>query len=493
METMTPERCVTEFVGSISRVNELIDSMNSDMDEESDRRAPIDFREFAPDEFYFFCARWLLGQVSNTPAKKKYTGYSLSFDAEELLKFVLLLIEGKIQLESPEVSPQPNSRNEMKKSTKVKEIKQLKNEVTYLLNIHSGTKEFIPAELEQMIGSASSDEARRRRLKVDPDIPDEIKARSLQKIDEENDRKAARYCRAVLNLPWSEPPKQEYNLQEVKQKLDKEIYGLEEVKERLVEEVAVQNRRGRANGNRLCLVGPPGTGKTFISSCIAEALDRPFVKFSLAGFTDATKLTGTDSHWNNASPGVIADRLQRAGRKDPVFLLDEIDKVKSGHQGNMGDPASALLEILDPDQAENFEDNYLDLELDLSQVLFIATANSRDPIIAPLKDRLEFVEFEGYSEAEKFEIARDYILPEVEQKTGLREADMELDEEAIRRIAEVSGPSRGLRQLKKNITTICRKAVTRSEKEGKLLKVTPGFIDRLFESADESQVGFCLE
>ncbi len=261
------------------------------------------------------------------------------------------------------------------------------------------------------------------------------------------------YLDLLLDLPWEKYTKDNFNLQKVKKVLDKDHFGLEKVKERILEHLAVLKLKGDMKAPILCLVGPPGVGKTSLGRSIAAALKRKFVRMSLGGLHDESEIRGHRKTYIGAMPGRIIQSVRRAGSGNPVFILDEIDKVGKDFRG---DPSSALLEVLDPEQNTTFHDNYLEVEYDLSKVLFIATANSLSTIQPALLDRMEIIEISGYSLEEKVEIAKRHLIPQQRKEHGLEARQVRLGAPTLRKIVQEYTRESGVRSLNRQIAGVMR-------------------------------------
>jgi ATP-dependent Lon protease len=288
------------------------------------------------------------------------------------------------------------------------------------------------------------------------------------------------YLQTMVSLPWGEYTKDDLNLKRAQKVLDKNHYGMEKVKERILEYMAVLNLRGDLKSPILCLYGPPGVGKTSLGRSIADAMKRKYVRVSLGGLHDESEIRGHRRTYIGAMPGRILKNIQKAGSSNPVFILDEIDKVTQNTVN--GDPASALLEVLDPEQNTTFHDNYLDLDYDLSKVLFIATANNLSTIPTPLLDRMEVIEVSGYITEEKIEIARQHLIPKEKDNTGLAaNKKLTFTKEAIEKIIEQYTRESGVRQLEKQINKAFRKLALKVTQDGTLPyeKITPTEIEDL--------------
>ncbi len=262
------------------------------------------------------------------------------------------------------------------------------------------------------------------------------------------------YIDWVLSLPWEDKTQDKLDITEAERLLDQDHYGLKKVKERILEYLAVQALVKKLKGPILCLVGPPGVGKTSLAKSIATATGRKFVRLSLGGVRDEAEIRGHRRTYIGALPGKIIQSLKKAGSNNPVFLLDEVDKMSTDFRG---DPSAALLEVLDPEQNHSFNDHYLDLDYDLSDVMFITTANSLHAIPVPLQDRMEIIALPGYTEWEKLAIANNYLVPKQKENNGITAVDLDMRDDTIRAIVHHYTKEAGVRSLEREIATVCRK------------------------------------
>ncbi|NQX95273.1 MAG: endopeptidase La [Erythrobacter sp.] len=302
------------------------------------------------------------------------------------------------------------------------------------------------------------------------------------------------YLDVLLGLPWGKKSRVKKDIAKAQEILDADHYGLEKVKDRIIEYLAVQARTNKLKGPILCLVGPPGVGKTSLGKSIAKATGREFVRQSLGGVRDEAEIRGHRRTYIGSMPGKIVNNLKKAGTSNPLFLLDEIDKLG---QDFRGDPASALLEVLDPEQNDKFQDHYLELDLNLSDIMFVTTANSLD-LPQPLLDRMEIIRLEGYTEDEKVEIAQRHLIAKQVKDHGLKDGEFELTEDGLRDLIRFYTREAGVRTLEREIARLARKSLRKIlEKEATSVTITPENLGefagvRKFKhgvSEDEAQVG----
>ena len=272
------------------------------------------------------------------------------------------------------------------------------------------------------------------------------------------------YLDFVTSLHWKKEEPKDIELDNAMEVLDREHYGLKKVKKRIIEQLAVMSLNKKQSGSILLFVGAPGTGKTSIGKSIAEALGREYVRISLGGVRDEADIRGHRRTYIGAMPGRIMDGMKKAGTSNPVMVLDEIDKLASSYNG---DPASALLEVLDPEQNNTFTDHYMNVPYDLSDVLFVCTANSLDTIPGPLLDRMEVIRFTGYTALEKFSIAKDHLIPKAKKKAGISEDNLIIEDETIKALINGYTMEAGVRGLKKQISALCRHAAVELVKNNK--------------------------
>ena len=342
--------------------------------------------------------------------------------------------------------------------------------------------------LQAEMGNESTPEKKdlleKARMKKWPEDIEKFFYKEADKLDQLNQNSPdynvqLNYLQTLVNLPWGEYTEDDMDLKRAQRILDRDHYGMEKVKERILEYIAVLSLRGDLKSPILCLYGPPGVGKTSLGKSIADALKRKYVRVSLGGLHDEAEIRGHRRTYVGAMPGRIIKNIQKAGSSNPVFILDEIDKVTQNTHN--GDPASALLEVLDPEQNGAFHDNYLDVDYDLSKVMFIATANNLGTIPRPLLDRMEVIEVSGYITEEKYEIAKRHLIPKEKENTGLNDKKLTFNKAAIEKIIEQYTRESGVRQLEKQVNKALRKLAFKKAEAGELPyeKITPTEIEDL--------------
>ena len=343
-------------------------------------------------------------------------------------------------------------------------------------NIDKNQREYyLREQLKAIHAELGDDEDEREALaqKIkNKGMPEEIEEKALKEIARMDKMSSSspeytvirNYLDWLIDLPWKEETKDTEDLKDAVKILNDDHYGLEKIKERITEYLAVLKLTGSLKAPILCFVGPPGVGKTSIATSVARALGRKFVRMSLGGVKDEAEIRGHRRTYVGAMPGRIIYGIKNAGSINPVFLLDEIDKLSSDMRG---DPASALLEVLDPAQNSTFRDRYLEVPYDLSKVLFITTANSVETIPSPLLDRMELIEISGYTEEEKLQIARRYLIPKRTEANGLKEGDVTFTDGALRAVIEGYTREAGVRTLERMIDAVCRKIAVKVAEGGK--------------------------
>ena len=320
--------------------------------------------------------------------------------------------------------------------------------------------------ISKEIGDDDSDYEDLEKKINDSKMSDEIKQKALKELNKLKKTPLQspeygyirNYLEELTSIPFGKYTKDSIDLVKAREILDNEHAGLEKVKDRIIEVLAVMKLTNQVSGQIICLAGPPGVGKTSIAKSIAHALNRKFVKMSVGGVSDEAEIRGHRRTYVGAMPGRIVYNLKQAGSMNPVFLIDEIDKMTSNVKG---DPASAMLEVLDPEQNNNFRDNFIEVPIDLSKVMFIATANNIQDIPAPLYDRMEIIELSSYTTNEKFEIAKNYLLPRQITKNGLKEGQLKIEDNTIKNIIDEYTYEAGVRGLERTLATICRKSAVK--------------------------------
>ncbi|HXG51871.1 MAG TPA: endopeptidase La [candidate division Zixibacteria bacterium] len=385
------------------------------------------------------------------------------FDPIERLKKVNELLSRELELSTMQARIQNQAKEEMSKTQRDYFLREQLKQIQQELGEGDERAEEI-GELRRLIEKAKMPTDVRREA--------EKQLKRLEQMHPESSEASLvrTYLDWLVDLPWSKRTRDNLNIRKAKQVLDEDHYDLEKIKERILEYLAVNKLRRKIKGPILCFVGPPGVGKTSLGRSIARALGRNFVRISLGGVRDEAEIRGHRRTYVGALPGRIIQGIKQAGTNNPVFMLDEIDKVGADFRG---DPSAALLEVLDPEQNHAFSDHYLNLPFDLSNVLFICTANVLDPIPPALADRMEVIQLSGYTNEEKLEIARKYLIPRQLEDNGISTKHLEISDDALLRVISEYTKEAGLRNLEREIASICRK-VARKVAEGKkeLTRVT---------------------
>ncbi len=369
-------------------------------------------------------------------------------DTGERLELLVGLVEGEIDVQQMEKRIRGRVKSQMEKSQREYYL----NEQMKAIQKELGDLDDSPGELEELarkIADAGMPKAVETKAKNELNKLKQMSPMSAEAAVVRN------YLDWLLGVPWKKRSKVRKDLKVAQDTLDADHYGLEKVKERILEYLAVQSRVKQMKGPILCLVGPPGVGKTSLGQSIAKATNRKFVRMSLGGVRDEAEIRGHRRTYVGSMPGRIVQNLNKVGTKNPLFVLDEIDKMSMDFRG---DPSSALLEVLDPEQNHSFNDHYLEVDLDLSEVMFVATSNSLN-IPGPLLDRMEVIRIPGYTEDEKLRIATRYLLPKQLKANGLKPEELSVAEDAIRDIVRYYTRESGVRNLEREIAKICRKVV----------------------------------
>src|SRR5262250_2935864 len=390
-------------------------------------------------------------------------------DSAKRLEHLLGLIEGEVDILQVEKRIRGRVKRQMEKSQREyylnEQVKAIQKE------LGEGDENADLDEMEKKIKAAKmSKEAEGKALT-------ELKKLRMMSPMSAEATVVRNYVDTLLGLPWRKKSKISKDLANAVKVLDADHYGLEKVKERIVEHLAVQQRVDRLKGPILCLVGAPGVGKTSLGQSIARATNRKFVRMSLGGVRDEAEIRGHRRTYIGSMPGKIVQNMAKAGVHNPLFLLDEVDKMSMDFRG---DPSSALLEVLDPEQNSTFNDHYLEVDLDLSDVMFVCTANTLN-IPAPLLDRMEVIRLPGYTEDEKMNIARRYLIPKQMKNNGLKEDELKMSDAALLDIVRYYTREAGVRNLEREVAKICRKAVKQMllhKKEQKSVAVTPRNLDK---------------
>lgn len=379
---------------------------------------------------------------------------------EKRCEMVLAILESEISV----IHVERKIKNRVKKQMEKTQKEYYLNEQIKAIQRELGDQDDVIDEIRDL-------EAKARRVKFTKEAREKFNS-ELKKLKNMPQLSAEatvvrNYLEWLLEIPWNHKTKVKHNLLTARKILDQDHYGLDTVKDRILEFLAVQNRVGKIKGSILCFVGPPGVGKTSLAKSIAAATGRKFVRISLGGISDESEIRGHRRTYIGSMPGKIISGMKKAKVSDPLFLLDEIDKLGSDWKG---DPASALLEVLDPEQNTKFNDHYLEVDYDLSDVMFITTANSYK-MPTPLLDRLEIIKLSGYTEFEKLEIAKKHLVAKQKAENGLNGDELSVSDDALMRLVRDYTREAGVRNLEREISKLCRKVVkkiTENPKEGKI-------------------------
>jgi len=406
------------------------------------------------------------------------------------LEMLYELMQNEIEILQVEKKIRTRVKKQMEKNQKEYYL----NEQMQAIQKELGSQDEFKNELQEL-------EDRIRRKKLPKEATERLK-KELKKLKMMSPMSAEatvvrNYIDTVLSLPWQDKTEEKLDIIEAEQVLDEDHYGLEKPKERILEYLAVQSLVKKVKGPILCLVGPPGVGKTSLAKSVARATGRKFVRMSLGGVRDEAEIRGHRRTYIGAMPGKIIQGLRKAGSSNPVFLLDEIDKMSMDFRG---DPSAAMLEVLDPEQNSAFVDHFLDLDYDLSDVLFLCTANSLHTIPIPLQDRMEIISLTGYTDEEKLKIARQYLIPKQTELNGLEGVTVDLTDKAIKELVQRYTKEAGVRSLEREISSILRKLArehVKAAKEKKSFKVDTKRIHKLLgppkyrfnKGEDDDQVG----
>jgi ATP-dependent Lon protease len=368
-------------------------------------------------------------------------------DPGKRLEELLNLMTGEIEI----LEVEKKIRNRVKKQMEKSQKEYYLNEQMQAIQKELGDKDDYQAEIQEL-------EDRAAKMKWTKEATERVK-KEIKKLKMMSPMSAEatvvrNYIDWMLDLPWRDYATEKHDIQAAEDILNEDHWGLEKVKERILEHLAVQALTDKLRGPILCLVGPPGVGKTSLARSVARSLNRPFTRISLGGVRDEAEIRGHRKTYVGAMPGKIIQSLRKVDKGNPLLLLDEIDKMSMDFRG---DPSAALLEVLDPEQNSTFQDHYLEVDYDLSPVMFITTANSLHPIPRPLLDRMEIIQLEGYTESEKFNIAKKYLIPKQIEMHGLKDHKVTFNDAAVKEVIRSYTREAGVRNLERQLATVCRK------------------------------------
>lgn len=369
------------------------------------------------------------------------------FDPGQRLEELLNLMTSEIEI----LEVEKKIRNRVKKQMEKSQKEYYLNEQMQAIQKELGEKDDYQAELQELEERAAK---KKWTKEAGERVRKEIKKLRMMSPMSAEATVVRNYIDWMLDLPWKEYAEEKHDIEEAEKILDEDHWGLEKVKERILEHLAVQALTDKLRGPILCLVGPPGVGKTSLARSVARSLNRPFTRISLGGVRDEAEIRGHRKTYVGAMPGKIIQSMRKVDKGNPLILLDEVDKMSMDFRG---DPSAALLEVLDPEQNSTFQDHYLEVDYDLSPVMFLTTANSLHPIPRPLLDRMEIIQLEGYTESEKFNIAKKYLIPKQIEMHGLQDRKVSFNEPAIKEVIRSYTREAGVRNLERQIATVCRK------------------------------------
>jgi ATP-dependent Lon protease len=368
-------------------------------------------------------------------------------DPAQRLEELLNLMTSEIEI----LEVEKKIRNRVKKQMEKSQKEYYLNEQMQAIQKELGEKDDYQQELQELEERAAK---KKWPKEASERVKKEIKKLKMMSPMSAEATVVRNYIDWMLDLPWQDFAVEKHDIQEAERILDEDHWGLEKVKERIIEHLAVQALTDKLRGPILCLAGPPGVGKTSLARSVARSLNRPFARISLGGVRDEAEIRGHRKTYVGAMPGKIVQAMRKVDKGNPLILLDEVDKMSMDFRG---DPSAALLEVLDPEQNNSFQDHYLEVDYDLSPVMFITTANSLHPIPRPLLDRMEIIQLEGYTESEKFNIAKKYLVPKQIEMHGLKDYKVSFNEPSLKEIIRSYTREAGVRNLERQLATCCRK------------------------------------
>jgi ATP-dependent Lon protease len=413
--------------------------------------------------------------IANLPTVKLADRQALleMLDPRQRLERLMEIMQGEVEILQVEKKIRSRVKRQMERTQKEYYLNEQMQAIQKELG--GGERDEFKSELQELVDAAKN---KRMSKEATARVQKELKKLKMMHPTSAEATVVRNYIDWILELPWYEKSEERFDLEEAERILEEDHYGLKKIKERILEYLAVQALTKKLRGPVLCFVGPPGVGKTSLAKSIARATARRFVRMSLGGVRDEAEIRGHRRTYIGALPGKIVQHMKKAGTNNPLFLLDEVDKMSSDFRG---DPASALLEVLDREQNHVFNDHYLDLDYDLSDVMFITTANTLGAIPVPLQDRLEIIEIGGYTEYEKLNIAMRFLIPRQREECGLGEVKLDFTENAVRTIIHHYTKESGVRSLEREISGVCRKLARKVVAEGKdkPIEVVPRSIPKL--------------